>query len=86
MGEVAYFGLGESAGAYHGIGEREIGMDSSLSELIGRLREQQDAVKELVAGNPRWRLIDLLPAFQNAVGTKTLLYYQAGRFNHATTP
>ncbi len=43
--------------------------------VVARLGEQRDAVAALVSARPRWRLIDLTPAFAEAVGRGELLYY-----------
>lgn len=44
-------------------------------ELLARLTDQRDAIARLVASKPGWHFIDLLPAFEEAVGRGELLYY-----------
>ncbi len=48
---------------------------SEEANFIEHLHDQRDAIAELADSKPRWHFIDLLPAFEEAVGQGALLYY-----------
>jgi hypothetical protein len=45
------------------------------SYLLEHLTDQRDAITRLMQSKSRWHFIDLLPAFEEAVGRGELLYY-----------
>lgn len=44
--------------------------------IIAQLTGQRDSMAELVATKPRWRFLDLLPAFESAASEGEMLYFQ----------
>lgn len=45
-------------------------------QIIAQLTAQRDAMAELVESKPRWRFLDLLPAFEAAASNGEMLYFQ----------